>query len=126
MSDARIAAVGVEEEFHILDLGTRRLVPRAAEILRALPDDQFSPELLRSVVETNSRPCTDLADLRVDLVDLRRRLAAAAGSLGLGPVGAGTVPIVGAEVHDVSPDPRYLQMAEEYQLLAREQLICGA
>ncbi|EFC85461.1 carboxylate--amine ligase/circularly permuted type 2 ATP-grasp protein [Parafrankia sp. EUN1f] len=125
MSDARIAAVGVEEEFHILDLETRRLVPRAAEILRGLPEDQFSQELLKSVVETNSRPCTDLADLRADLVALRRRLAAVAEPLGLGPVGAGTVPI-STQAHDVSPDPRYLQMAEEYQLLAREQLICGA
>ncbi|MEX5636696.1 glutamate--cysteine ligase [Parafrankia sp. FMc2] len=126
MSDARIAAVGVEEEFHILDLRTRRLSPRAEEILRGLPDDQFSPELLRSVVETNSRPWTDLSDLRADLVDLRRRLAAVAEPLGLGPVGAGTVPLIAEDPHDVSRDPRYIQMAEEYQLLAHEQLICGA
>ncbi|CAI7980033.1 putative glutamate--cysteine ligase 2-2 [Frankia sp. Hr75.2] len=126
MSDARIAAVGVEEEFHILDLATRQLVPRAEEILRGLPDDQFSPELLRSVVETNSRPCTDLSDLRTDLLDLRRRLAAVAEPLGLGPAAAGTVPIVDMSVLDVSRDARYIQMTEEYQLLAREQLICGA
>jgi carboxylate-amine ligase len=126
MGDARIPAVGVEEEFHILDLVTRQLVPRAGEILERLPPDRFTAELLKSVVETNSRPAVDLEDLRADLVDLRHRLALAAEPLGLGPVAAGTVPIVDTAILGISRDPRYLQMTEEYQILAREQVICGA
>jgi len=126
VNDARIPAVGVEEEFHILDLVTRALVPRAGEILEALPADRFAAELLRSVVETNSAPARDLAALRADLVDLRRRLVAVAEPLGLGPVAAGTVPIVDPDRLEISRDPRYLQMTEEYQILAREQVICGA
>ncbi|WP_322752268.1 carboxylate--amine ligase/circularly permuted type 2 ATP-grasp protein [Frankia sp. Cas3] len=126
MSDDRIATVGVEEEFHILDLASRQLVPRAGAILDRLPADRFAAELLKSVVETNSRPCTDLLDLRTDLVDLRRELAAVAEPLGLGPAAAGTVPLVDPDVLGISRDPRYEQMLAEYQLLAREQLICGA
>ena len=126
MSDARKPTVGVEEEFHILDLVTRQLVPRAGEILARLPADRYSPELLQSVVETNSRPWVDLSDLRNDLLDLRGRLVSAAESLGLGPAAAGTVPIVDPSTVEISPGQRYLQMTEEYQLLAREQLICGA
>ncbi|WP_041261318.1 carboxylate--amine ligase/circularly permuted type 2 ATP-grasp protein [Pseudofrankia inefficax] len=126
MSDTPIPAVGVEEEFHILDLVTRALVPRAGEILEALPAGRFTSELLKSVVETNSAPTRDLAALRADLVDLRHELAAAAEPLGLGPVAAGTVPIVDPDRLEVSRDPRYLQMTEEYQILAREQVICGA
>ncbi|WP_045875313.1 carboxylate--amine ligase/circularly permuted type 2 ATP-grasp protein [Pseudofrankia sp. DC12] len=126
MSDTPIPAVGVEEEFHILDLVTRALVPRAGEILEVLPTGRFTSELLKSVVETNSAPTRDLAALRADLVDLRRELAAAAEPLGLGPVAAGTVPIVDPDRLEVSRDPRYLQMTEEYQILAREQVICGA
>ncbi len=126
MNDTRIAAVGVEEEFHILDTTSRQLVPRAGAVLERLPEDRFAAELLKSVVETNSRPCTDLEDLRVDLLDLRRELAAAAEPLGLGPASAGTVPLVDPDVLGISRDPRYEQMLEEYQLLAREQLICGA
>jgi carboxylate-amine ligase len=126
MNDARIAAIGVEEEFHILDLGTRRLVPEAGRILEVLPADRFAAELLKSVVETNSRPCRDLADLRADLLDLRRLLVAAARPFGLGPVAAGTVPIVDTAVLEISRDPRYEQMLDDYQILAREQLICGA
>ncbi|MBX6388262.1 MAG: carboxylate--amine ligase/circularly permuted type 2 ATP-grasp protein [Frankia sp.] len=126
MSAATIPAVGVEEEFHILDLVTRQLVPRAQEILARLPADRFTGELLRSVVETNSRPVVDLAELRADLVWLRGQLAAAAEPLGLGPLAAGTAPIVDLARIEVSDDPRYQQMAAEYQVLAREQVICGA
>ncbi|MDT3442083.1 MULTISPECIES: carboxylate--amine ligase/circularly permuted type 2 ATP-grasp protein [unclassified Pseudofrankia] len=126
MSGAPIPAVGVEEEFHILDLATRQLVPRAGEILEQLPAGPFAPELLNSVVETNSAPTRDLAALRADLVDLRQRLAAAAEPLGLGPAAAGTVPIVDPTILEINSDPRYLQMTEEYQILAREQVICGA
>jgi len=126
MSDARIAAVGVEEEFHILDLGTRQLVPEAGGILAALPEDRFAAELLKSVVETNSKPCRDLAELRADLLDLRRLLVAAAEPLGLGPAASGTVPIVDADALEISRDPRYEQMLDDYQIVAREQLICGA
>jgi carboxylate-amine ligase len=126
MSDARIVAVGVEEEFHILDLTTRQLVPRAEEILQRLAGDSFSPELLKSVVETNSQPTVDLLALRANLLDLRRRLAAAAGELGLGPAASGTVPILDVDLLDVSRDDRYEQMTEDYQIVAREQLICGA
>ncbi|MCK9878377.1 carboxylate--amine ligase/circularly permuted type 2 ATP-grasp protein [Frankia sp. Ag45/Mut15] len=126
MSDARMVSVGVEEEFHILDLNTRQLVPRAEEILARLDGDSFSPELLKSVVETNSRPTVDLLALRTNLLDLRRRLAEAAGELGLGPAASGTVPILDVDALDVSRDARYEQMTEDYQIVAREQLICGA
>ncbi|MCL9796168.1 YbdK family carboxylate-amine ligase, partial [Frankia sp. AgKG'84/4] len=126
MGDARIVAVGVEEEFHILDLTTRQLVPRAEEILQHLDGKSFSPELLKSVVETNSAPTADLLALRANLLDLRRQLAEVAGRLGLGPAASGTVPILDMDLLDVSRDARYEQMTEDYQLVAREQLICGA
>ncbi|MCW2912126.1 MAG: hypothetical protein JWN52_194 [Actinomycetia bacterium] len=119
-------AVGVEEEFHTVDLETRRLMPRADSLLQQLPADRFSGELQRSVVETNSRPFVRLVDLVEDLAALRRGVVAAAEPLGLGIVAAGTVPIADLEALKVTPDPRYENMLEEYQILAREQLICGA
>ncbi|ROO85826.1 carboxylate-amine ligase [Actinocorallia herbida] len=118
-------AVGVEEEFHLVDLRTRRLVPRADAVLERLQAERFSTELQRSVVETNSRPFVSLADLAEDLAALRRGVVEQAEGAGLGAVAAGTVPIVDMEALDVTPDPRYENMLEEYQLLAREQLICG-
>jgi glutamate---cysteine ligase / carboxylate-amine ligase len=118
--------VGVEEEFHVVDLKTRRLTPRADGLLGQLAPERFYSELQRSVVETNSRPFVRLADLIEDLAALRRGVTRAAEPLGLGIVAAGTVPIADVEALKVTPDARYENMLEEYQILAREQLICGA
>ena len=118
-------AIGVEEEFHTVDLETRRLMPRADRLLAQLSAERFGTELQRSVVETNSRPYVRLADLAEDLAALRRNVVSAAEGLGLGIVAAGTVPVADLESLKVTPDPRYENMLDEYQLLAREQLICG-
>ena len=119
-------AVGVEEEFHTVDVERRQLIPQAGSLLRQLPADRFGAELQRSVVETNSRPYVRLIDLAEDLVALRRGVVAAAEPLGLGIVAAGTVPVADLDALKVTPDTRYENMLDEYQALAREQLICGA
>ncbi|GGL37874.1 carboxylate-amine ligase [Planomonospora parontospora] len=117
--------VGVEEEFHIVDVETRRLVPRGGLLLQQLPEDRFTHELQRSVVEANSSPFADLEGLGHELAALRRTVIRAADGLGLGVAAAGTVPLVDPEALKISPDPRYEQMLADYQLLTREQLICG-
>src|SRR4051812_93843 len=120
-----LVAIGVEEEFHTIDLETRRLIPRADSLLAQLPRERFGTELQRSVVETNSRPYVRLIDLAEDLAALRRGVVAAAEGLGMGIVAAGTAPVADMDALKVTPDPRYENMLDEYQLLAREQLICG-
>lgn len=119
-------AVGVEEEFHTVDLSTRRLTAEADRVLEQLPPGSFSAELHQSVVEANSRPHVRLADLAEDLATLRREGIAAAQRLGLGLVAAGTVAIADPQAGQVTSDPRYEHMQGEYQMLVREQVICGA
>ena len=118
--------LGVEEELHVVDLRTRELVPRAPQILARLDEKSFSAELHRSVVETNTPVAATLDDLRTGIVALRRRAIGVAESLGLGLVAAGTVPLVDLDSLPVTPTSRYRRMLDEYQMLAREQLICGA
>jgi len=117
--------LGVEEELHVVDLVTRELVPRAPEVLARLGDG-FSAELHRSVVETNTPVAATLDGLRDGIVGKRRGAITVAESLGLGLVAAGTVPLVDLESLPVTPTSRYRRMLDDYQLLAREQLICGA
>jgi carboxylate-amine ligase len=119
-------AVGVEEEFHIVDLETRRLTAQADRLVKRLPVDRFDSELQRSVLEANSRPWIRLADLAQDIAALRRAVIAAAEPLGLGIVAAGTVPIADPDELKITADPRYENMRDEYRMLVREQLICGA
>ena len=123
--DHQVVAAGVEEEFHIVDLATRRLTAQAGRLMEQLPAGSFSFELQRSVLEANSRPWTSLTDLARDIADLRRAAIAAAGPLGLGIVAAGTVPLADPGTVQITPDPRYEQMRNQYQMLVREQLICG-
>lgn len=117
--------LGVEEEFHLIDAKTRRLVTRAPELLDRLPGDVYVEELQRCVVEVNSGVFPDLSGLRADLIHRRRVLVDAAADLGLGVVAAGAVPLSVPAEMAVTETPRYRRMLADYQLLAREQLICG-
>ncbi|MCW2654520.1 MAG: glutamate---cysteine ligase / carboxylate-amine ligase [Mycobacterium sp.] len=116
--------LGVEEEFHLVDLKTRRLTARAPELLSKLSDD-YVAELQRCVVEMNSDVVDGLGLLRDELVGQRRVLVDAAAELGMGVVAAGAVPLSVPAEMQVTRTPRYRQMLADYQLLAREQLICG-
>ena len=66
-----------------------------------------------------------LDGLRADLQRHRRILVDAAAPLGMGVVAAGAVPLAVPAEMQVTQTARYRQMLSDYQLLAREQLICG-
>ncbi len=116
--------MGVEEEFHLVDLNTRRLTARAPELLSEL-SDSYVAELQRCVVELNSCVVDTLDGLRADLEGHRKDLVDAAAKLGMGVVAAGTVPLSVPAEMQVTQTPRFRRMLADYQLLAREQLICG-
>ena len=56
--------IGVEEEFHVIDVETRELTARAGEVLDRLPAGPFTAELHRSVVEAKTEVCRDLTEIR--------------------------------------------------------------
>jgi carboxylate-amine ligase len=116
--------LGVEEEFHLVDLKTRRLTVRAQEVLRGL-SDTYVAELQQCVVEMNSGVSETLAGLADDLRAQRKNLVDTAAALGIGVVAAGAVPLSVPAEMQVTDTARYRQMLADYQLLAREQLICG-
>src|ERR1700727_3137557 len=116
--------LGAEEEFHLVDLKTRRLTARAPE-LRAELTENYVAELQRCVVETNTQVVDSLDGLREELIHHRKVLVEAATALGIGVVAAGAVPLAVPAEMQVTQTPRYRQMLANYQLLAREQLICG-
>ena len=118
--------LGAEEEFHVLDVESGRLVPRAAELIGRLGRPGFTTELQRSVVESNSGVHGTLEELYTDLSSTRLRLDSAAAGLGLAVVAAGTVPLARVRPLDVTDDARYQRMADDYRMVADEQLICSA
>ena len=73
--------MGVEEEFHLVDLKTRRLTARAPELLGEL-SDSYVAELQRCVVEMNSGVVYTLDGLRADLQSHRQVLVVSAPTRG--------------------------------------------
>lgn len=51
MGDSVTSRIGVEEEFHLVDLQTRRASPAVDAMLDQLGGESFAPELQRSLVE---------------------------------------------------------------------------
>ncbi|MEQ3549152.1 carboxylate--amine ligase/circularly permuted type 2 ATP-grasp protein [Pseudonocardia nematodicida] len=120
-----VPLVGVEEEFHVVGLTDRRAAPEVDRLLERLDGKEFFPELQRSLVETNTPATPSLDELRGHVRRLRASLRSAAEPLGLGVVAAGTVPLVDLSGEDISAGARYERMQHEYQMLVREQHICG-
>jgi carboxylate-amine ligase len=117
--------LGVEEEFHLVDLRSRRLTPRAGEVLAALSESKgtFTTELQQTTVETNTEVTDTLEGLRRNLLALRTDLSIACDRLGIGAAAAGTMPLSSPII--ITENARFRRMLADYQLLVREQLICG-
>jgi carboxylate-amine ligase len=121
--------VGIEEEYHLVDVGTRALVTEApvgfmAECEQAL-GPQVAPEFLRSQVEVGTRPCRTLAEARADLRRLRASVIACAGRHGLAPIAASTHPFAqpGQSLH--TDRERYHTLARDLAGVGRRLLISG-
>ncbi|WP_375491554.1 glutamate--cysteine ligase [uncultured Jatrophihabitans sp.] len=122
---AQPRTLGVEEELHVVDLASGRLVARAPELLRGLPSAGFSVELQRSTVETNTAVCATLEDLRAEIVRLRALVDDTAAAAGLGVVATGTAPLSVADDFELTALGRFSRMQQDYRFLVDDQLICG-
>lgn len=74
--------LGVEEEYQIVDPGTRQLCPREAQILpkaEARLGDQVTTEFHQSQIEIATPVCGTLADVRAQLKRARQAVIEAAG-----------------------------------------------
>ena len=120
--------IGVEEEYQIIHPETRELRSRASRILLEAEEavgQQVQPELYLSQIEIGTRVCSTLMEVRAELVRLRRELIAAAEREGSRIAAAGTHPFSHWEDQRLTPKGRYMDIAQDYQQLAREQLIFG-
>ncbi|HCT75920.1 MAG TPA: hypothetical protein DGT23_04875 [Micromonosporaceae bacterium] len=124
------ATIGVEEEFHVVSPDTGRLTPGAERLLAQVhPESALlglaQQEFQRSMVETSTPVCTDIAGLRKAVIESRRTLIGAADQAGLWVATVGSVPDSGGHRGPVFPDARYRRISEEYRQLAVEQQVCA-
>lgn len=127
-----VRTVGVEEEYMLVTpdgapAAKSPVVLRLAAGQRVDDDaagGEVEKELKQEQVEISTQPCTDLAELRHEIGAARNRVGALAQQAGVRIAALGTVP---QRVEStVNPnEERYRRMAEQFALVAREQLTCG-
>lgn len=120
--------LGVEEEFQIVDPETGELRSHVSELLASsapVLGDQIKRELHQSIVEVGTKICGDVAELRGEILRIRRDLASSAEKVGLAVAAAGTHPFSHWKDQVLSPGVRYDSIVEELQQLARSLLIFG-
>jgi carboxylate-amine ligase len=121
-------SIGVEEEFQIVDASTRALRPRAGRLLRHAREavgDDVTNELYLSQIEIGTPVCRTLAEVRSELVRHRRAVIDAAHCEGSRVAAAGTHPFSHWEDQQLTPKPRYRELAAEFQQIIREQVTFG-
>ena len=120
--------IGVEEEFQIIDPETLALRSHVIQLLSAASHglgDQVKQEMHQSIVETGTKICENVSELRLEMHRTRNELVGAAERTGLQVAAAGTHPFSSWIDQIISPGERYQNIVEEMGQLARSLLIFG-
>jgi len=120
--------LGIEEEYQIVDPETGELSSYITQILDAdgnITVEGIKPELHQSVVEVGSGVCETPAEIREEVIRLRRAVSELAEKDGLRILAAGTHPFSSWMDQAITPLERYLGVEEDLQDLARKNLIFG-
>ncbi len=121
--------LGIEEEYQTVDPETRDLRSHiATEMLakgKVRLEERVKAEMHQSVIEVGTRICLNIKEAQEDLFDLRRNMVRLAEEHGLVLVAGATHPFADWRLQEIHPDPRYLQVVEDLQQVARANLIFG-
>ncbi len=122
--------LGVEEEFFLVDPGTRNMVadpdPEIFEYCHAhAGEHKVVSEMLRSQIETNTRVCNSVREVRQAMVETRRIVAAGAESCGATVMAASTHPFAAWKSQMTTPRKRYEDFEMTYQEAVRRYLVGG-
>jgi glutamate---cysteine ligase / carboxylate-amine ligase len=121
--------IGVEEEFQIIDPETLELRSHVVQLISSAAargvGDLVKQEMHQSIVETGTKICENVSELRLEMHRTRSELVMAAESTGLRVAAAGTHPFSSWIDQVISPGERYQHIVEEMGQLARSLLIFG-
>jgi len=123
------SSLGVEWELQLVSPVSRELTSGATEILGALAPGGEHPkakhELLESCIEVITGICSTVAEATADLAGTIEELRPLVEARGLAMMCAGTHPTTHWATQEISPVPRYAQLVEDMQWLARRLQIFG-
>jgi glutamate---cysteine ligase / carboxylate-amine ligase len=126
--------IGVEEELMLVHPDTGELAAVSSKALRAheemaqedpaTDEELVDQEAFLQQIETATKPCTGLAELREEIVRGRRAAGRAARAAGAAAVAVPT-PVLTAEEAQVTPKERHQRILDEYGEMSRQSLVCG-
>ncbi len=87
--------------------------------------EQLKPELHQSIVEVGTKVCQTPAEIRSELVQLRRSIIELAAKSDLKIAAAGTHPFSSWLAQEITPLERYMGVKQDMQELAQQLLIFG-
>lgn len=121
--------IGVEEEYQVIDPKTRKLCPKAHQILPLAQEDcqeaTVQLEFRQSQIEVATPVCHSLAEVRTALANLRRNLIAAAEAVGCQLAAGGTHPFSRWQEQPLTTKPCYHKLAHRYRGLMDELVTFG-
>ncbi len=122
-------SLGIEEEYQTIDPDSRDLRSHVATEMLAQGkirlEERVKAEMHQSVIEVGTRVCRNIQEAQEDLFDLRRNMIRLAEENKLVLVAGATHPFADWQTQEIYPDPRYSQVVEDLQLVARSNLIFG-
>ncbi|MEL7542985.1 MAG: carboxylate-amine ligase [Pseudomonadota bacterium] len=121
--------IGIEEEYHLVDLETRDLAKDPPQALMKACTTQIGErvtgEFLRSQIEVGTRVCKTARQAGEELKELRGAIAEVASSFGIAPMAASTHPFARWKEQSPTDKERSQELAHDMQAIARRLLICG-
>ena len=121
--------IGIEEEYLIVDKGSRELVEDLPDGLMKSCEEilggKVSPEFLRSQIEIGTKVCENIQEARDELRHMRRAVADVCSEYGLAPIAASTHPSADWWEQRHTDAPRYNILANALGGVIRRLLICG-
>ena len=122
--------LGVEEEFFLVDPESRDLLPDPDPGIFDACEKSRGPhkvvrEFFRTQIETNTRVCESVADVRTALRETRRLVIEAAERHGAAVMAASTHPFAAWKAQMTTPRDRYERFAITFQETTRQFLVGG-
>ena len=129
-ADQLTITLGLEEEFFLVDPETRDLIVDPDPELFAACEQRSGPhkvvhELLRTQLETNTRVCHSVADLRTAMRETRSLVVDTAARFGAAVMAASTHPFAHWSAQAITPKERYDRLTMDFQEVVRRFLVGG-
>lgn len=126
---SRLATLGAELEFQIINPITFDLISRAPELIEEIKSSRFKelikPEVTQSMIEFNSSIHTSAKEMLAELLEMQSLLINLGKKHKVLFSGGGTHPFQKWALQKIYPEKRYKRLYKQYRYLAKRATVFG-